>query len=229
MKVNIVYRRPIVAQSIIDQLEKEDVATVHEAMGQRGAMSGTIRPIKEGLKLCGRAITVKCHPADNLMLIKAISMATENDVIVIDMGDLLNSGPFGEVLAVECVVKNIAGLVFSCTIRDSAAIKKLALPVFSAGICVEGTSKATLGFINYPITVGGVIINPGDVIVGDDDGVVVIPSDEATEVLAASKERREKEALVMQRIREGESVFDIYGYQQVLDMLHCREEPDSEF
>lgn len=223
--INIIYSRPSVSQDIIDALGKEDVATIHEAMGQRGAMSGIIRPIQDGVKFCGRAITVKCPPSDNLMLIKAISMATANDVIVIDMGDLLNTGPFGEVLAVECVVKNIAGLVFSCAVRDSAAIKKLSLPVFSAGICVKGTAKATLGYINHPITVGGIIINPGDVVIGDDDGVVVVPNAEAASTLTAARERREKEALTMQKIRAGESVFDIYGYQRTMDMLHCQEEP----
>ncbi|MBK0034487.1 4-carboxy-4-hydroxy-2-oxoadipate aldolase/oxaloacetate decarboxylase [Erwinia sp. S43] len=222
--LNIIHTRPVVAQDVLAKFKDEDVATIHEALGRRGAMNGKIRPLKEGMKFYGRALTVKSHPADNLMLIKAINMASENDVIVLDMGDLVHSGPFGEVLAVECAVKKIAGLVFSCTVRDSAAIKKLNLPVFSSGVCVEGTAKATLGYINQPVTVGGVIVHPGDIIIGDDDGVVCVPFSEAEAVLSASVERREKESVIMQRLRNGESLFDIYHYQQTLDLLQCREE-----
>lgn len=221
---NIIHKRCVVSEELLQKFYAEDVATIHEAMDRRGAMTGKIRPVKDGLKLCGRALTVKCHPADNLMLIKAISMAAEYDVIVVDMGDLTNSGPFGEVLGVECVTKKIAGLIFSCTIRDSAAIRKLNLPVFSSGFCVEGTSKSTLGYINHPISVGGVIINPGDIVIGDDDGVVVVPHNEAKETLISAQERREKEGVIMQRIKKGESVFEIYGYQKTLDLLNCKED-----
>ncbi|MCI1034838.1 4-carboxy-4-hydroxy-2-oxoadipate aldolase/oxaloacetate decarboxylase [Raoultella terrigena] len=221
---NIIHKRPLIENNLLEKFEGEDVATIHEAMGRRGAMTGQIRPIREGLKMFGRALTVKCHPADNLMLIKAINMASEGDVIVVDMGDLSNSGPFGEVLAVECVVKKIAGLVFSSTIRDSAAIRKLGLPVFSSGFCVEGTSKATLGYINHPITVGGSIVYPGDIVVGDDDGVVVVPFSEAESTVSASIERRLKESVIMDRIRKGESLFDIYHYQNIFDTLKCNEE-----
>lgn len=222
--ITIIRKRPMVADNVLAALREEDVATVHEAMGRRGAMNGTIVSLADGMNLCGRALTVKCHPGDNLMLIKAISMARENDVIVTDMGGLLHSGPFGEVLAVECVARKVAGLVFSCMVRDSAAIKRLGLPVFSTGRCVEGTAKATLGAINHPVVCGGIIVNPGDVILGDDDGVVVIPSGEAELALQNSVERREKEAGVMDRLRAGESLFSIYGYQAVLDHLKCSEE-----
>ncbi|MCI1034823.1 4-carboxy-4-hydroxy-2-oxoadipate aldolase/oxaloacetate decarboxylase [Raoultella terrigena] len=221
---NVLHQRPLVNKEIIEKLRVEDVATVHEAMGRRGAMTNSVRPLADGMKFCGRALTVKCHPADNLMLIKAINMATKDDVLVVDMGDLVNSGPFGEVLALECVVKQVSGLVFSCTVRDSAAIKKLGLPVFSNGRCVEGTVKATLGYINHPISVAGALVYPGDVIMGDDDGVVVIPHADAESALIESVARREKEAVVMNRIKDGESVFDIYSYQKILDRLYCTEE-----
>lgn len=220
----IMRTRPQLPERTLEALRREDVATIHEAMGRRGAMNGTVKPLADGMKTCGPALTVKCHPGDNLMLIKAISMAQPGDVIVTDMGGLIHSGPFGEVLAVECVAKKVAGLIFSCMVRDSAAIKRLGLPVFSSGRCVEGTAKATLGAINHPVVCGGLVVNPGDVVLGDDDGVVAVPAAEAAATLQKATERREKEETVMARLRAGESLFDIYGYQAVLDSLHCREE-----
>lgn len=221
---NIVKSRKLVDDEIIKQLSGHDVATVHEAMGKRGAMSYEIKPISHGFRMCGRAITVKCHPGDNLMLIKAVSMVKPGDVIVADMGNIVENGPFGEVLAVECIAKKAAGLVINCTVRDSMAIEKLNFPVFSAGLSVYGTSKATLGTINHSIVCGNVQVNPGDIILGDNDGVVVIPYEEATKVLNAANKRTENEAKVMERLRQGESLFDIYGYQKVFDELGCTEE-----
>jgi len=158
------------------------------------------------------------------MLIKAINMAEAGDVIVADMGKATFNGPFGEVLAVECVSKHLAGLVLNCTIRDSAALVRLGLPIFCTGVCVFGTSKATLGTINHPVVCGGEIVHPGDLILGDDDGIVVISSEKAQWALQVSRERMEKEALVMERLRAGESLFDIYQYQKIFDALGCVEE-----
>lgn len=221
---HVVHSRPIVPDDVICALAHEDVATVHEAMGRIGAMDHTVRPLTQGMKFCGRAITVQCHPADNIMLIKAVSMAQPGDVVVTDMGALRDVAPFGEVLAVECVQKKIAGMVFSCSVRDSAALIRLGLPVFSTGICVRGTAKATLGSVNHPILCGGAVVNPGDVILGDDDGVVVIPHQKAKEALESSVARRNKEAAVMERLRNGESLYDIYGYAATMERLHCSEE-----
>jgi len=209
---------------LIKEFLEQSVATVHEAMGKRGAMSSEIKPISNGLKICGQAITVKCSPGDNLMLIKAISMAEKGYVIVADMGNIKDSGPFGEVLAVECVTKVIAGLVTNGSIRDSKEVKELNFPVFCTSFSVVGTSKASLGLINHPISCGNVIVNPGDIILGDDDGVVVIPIDEAEEILKQAKLRVEKENKVMSQLRNGQSLFDIYGYQKVFDQLGCVEE-----
>lgn len=222
--MNIKKTIPEVDDVLIQNFSRHSAATVHEAMGRRGAMDAAIKPIAKGMKLCGRAVTVRCHPSDNLMLIKAISMGKKGDVIVCDLGTNVNCGPFGEVLAVECISKGLAGLVTTSSVRDSVDIVKRGFPVFSSGLSVRGTAKATLGTINESISCGDVIVRPGDIILGDDDGVVVIPLEEAEAVLYEADKRVEKEALVMERLEQGESLFDIYGYQKVFDSLGCTEE-----
>ena len=222
--VNIIKTIPRCSDELLEQYQGQASATVHEAMGRRNAMDPAIKPLDRSMRLAGRALTVKCHTGDNIMLIKAISMAQKGDVIIADMGNAVANGPFGEVLAVECVMKGLAGLIFNCAVRDSREIIELGLPVFSAQICISGTAKATLGTINHPISCGGVIVNPGDIVVADADGVVTVPLDEAEEVVKAADARTAKEAEVMERLRAGESLFDIYGYQKVFDSLNCTEE-----
>lgn len=222
--MNIIKRIPASDAELVKQLGECSVATVHEALGKIGALDGAIRPLAHGMKLCGRAVTVKCHPADNLMLIKAVSIAKQGDVIVMDAGDCRNAGPFGEVLAVDCIAHGLAGLVTSGSVRDSEAIAKRGFPVFSAGISVRGTSKETLGEINHPISIGGVIVYPGDYVLGDSDGVVIVPHNRIAEAVAKSNAREEKERKIMERLMNGERLFDIYGYQSTMDRLGCTEE-----
>ena len=208
---HIIHTVPRCPDEVVRGYRDQASATVHEAMGRRGAMDPDIKPIAKGMKVVGRALTVRCHPGDNVMLVKAISMAREDDVIVVDMGCLVKIGPFGGVLALECVMKRIGGLVFNCSVRDSAELIAMGLPVFSNGLCIRGTAKATLGTINHPICCGDQIVRPGDVILGDDDGVVIVPYEEAEVVLEASRQRVAKEDAYMERLRKGESAFDIYG------------------
>lgn len=215
---------PLCESKLLAELQTQPSATVHEAMGRRGALDPSIKPIVRSMKVCGQALTVSCHTGDNLMLIKAINMARAGDVIVADMGAAKDSGPFGEVLAVECMTKGVAGLILSCAVRDSREIEELGFPVFSKGICVKGTAKETLGTINHSICCGGQIVNPGDIVLGDADGVVIVPRREAKEVLRASQERTAKEKNIMERLRKGESLYDIYGYQETMNRLKCTEE-----
>lgn len=224
MEADVKKSRFLLREELLEQMKDLDVATVHEAMGKRGAMVHTIKPLDSKMKCCGRALTVKCHPGDNLMLIKAVSMARPGDVIVADMGHIVDNGPFGEVLAVDCVAHGCRGLVVTCSVRDSEAIVNMDFPVFSAGVSVFGTSKATKGTINHPVIVGGVLVNPGDIVLGDRDGVVVIPFAEAETVLQTAAKRRVSEAAAMERLRKGESLFEIYGYQKTFDALGITEE-----
>jgi 4-hydroxy-4-methyl-2-oxoglutarate aldolase len=222
--IHIIKTVPRRNDELITAFSSHSAATVHEAMGQRGALSMSIKPITDGLRICGRAITVQCHTADNIMLVKAISIAGKGDVIVADMGAAIQSGPFGEVLATECIVKGISGIVLSCAVRDADELRGMPLPIFSAGFSVRGTAKASLGTINHPISSEGTIIYPGDIILGDNDGVVAIPLTEAADILEASNARVLNENKVKQRLKNGESLFDIYGYQKVFDSLGCVEE-----
>lgn len=221
---DIIKTRPLLTDELLRGYADQDAATVHEAMGRRGAMVHTIRPVSPEMRCVGRALTVKCHPGDNLMLIKAVSMARAGDVIVADMGSGIDNGPFGEVLAVECLHRGVAGLVVTCGVRDSAALVARGFPVFSAGISVFGTAKATKGSIGHPVVVGGICVHSGDLVLGDRDGVVVVPFDEAETVLEAANRRRESEAVTMQRLERGESLFDIYQYQKAFDRLGVTEE-----
>ena len=221
---DVIWTRPSISESLLSKLQTLDAATAHEAMGKRGAMVHTIRPIDPSMKCCGRALTVKCHPGDNLMLIKAVSMAKSGDVIVADMGPIIDNGPFGEVLAVECMAKGCAGLCLSCSVRDTEAIVHRGFPVFSSGISVFGTAKASKGTVNHDVVVGGVLVHPGDIVIGDRDGVVVIPLEEEEQTLVACKKRSDSEAVVMKRLQNGESLFDIYNYQSVFNSLGITEE-----
>jgi len=222
--VHIKKRVNILDNELVNAFKCQDSATVHEAMGQRGAMNPFIKPIEKKMRVCGPALTVTCHSADNIMLIKAINMAKRGDVIVANMGQIQNSGPFGEVLANECMAKGVAGLILTSSVRDSRQIIDLGFSVFCTNLCVCGTAKSTLGTINHVISCGDVIVHPGDLIIGDNDGVVVVPVEECSEVLEKAKARIQKEKTVMERLRKGESLFDIYGYQSVLDGLGCVEE-----
>lgn len=206
------------------KIKELSVATVHEVLGKKNAMSSQIRPIFRNEKVFGTAITVKTGPADNLMLIKAISMAEQGQIIVLDCGDTLEAGPFGEVLATECKSRGIKALITNGSIRDSQQIRELNFPVYSKGISVRGTTKAESGLINHPISCGGVIVNPGDIILADEDGVVVFDQNILSEVIEKSFVREDKERKVMDELKNGRSLFDIYGYQDMIDKLGVKEE-----
>lgn len=209
---------------LVEEFKKQSTATIHEVMGKKGDMLSIIKPVGTGMKLCGQALTVKGGPSDNLMIIKAVSMIEEGHVLVINNGESNNTGPFGEVLAVNCMARGAAGVVINTPIRDSEAIIELGLPVFSNGTSISGTTKAVLGTINHSISCGNVVVNPGDIILGDEDGVVVVPLDIAEVVLEKAIERDRYEIEVMNRIKNGESLFEIYGYQKNLDRLNALEE-----
>ncbi|TDY16853.1 4-hydroxy-4-methyl-2-oxoglutarate aldolase [Paraburkholderia sp. BL6665CI2N2] len=207
--------------SLIEALSALPPATLHEAQGRRYALDWRIKPIYPGMRFCGPALTARCTPGDNLMLQVAISLAEPGDVLVIDTGGNPEQGPFGEVLATACVARGIAGLVINSGVRDAAAIQKLAFPVFSTGLSVKGTVKETLGDVNLPVVVGGVSIAPGDVIAGDDDGAVVVPAADAARIATLSREREDKEAAFMARLRSGENVLQVLGMDRVLKAKGC--------
>ena len=208
----------------MSSVSQHDVATLHEAMGRRGAVDAGIKPLYSGMRLCGPAITVHCHAGDNLMLLKAIDVAKPGDVLVADMGNSDQINGWGEITSLAAKVRGICGFMTNCSVRDGLAIKKIDFPVFSRGLSIKGSMKETVGSINRPIAFGGAIICPGDIVAGDDDGVVVVPQEEALEVANAAQDRASKEARVMDMIREGKSIMEIYGFDKILSQKGCIEE-----
>jgi 4-hydroxy-4-methyl-2-oxoglutarate aldolase len=213
-----------VKAELVNEFKKLTSATVHEAYGGRGALSCRIKPITPDMKVCGPVVTVKVPPCDNLILHKAIYVAQKGDVIVGDAGGFTESGAWGEIMAVAALQRGIGGLVFNGAVRDSQTIIELGFPVFSCGLSIKGTEKRSLGLINYPLILDNVIINPGDLILGDRDGLVVVKREEAEEVLQKSLAREEKEKLIKERLKQGESTLDIYGFGQVLKSVDLIEE-----
>ncbi|HEY0123913.1 MAG TPA: 4-carboxy-4-hydroxy-2-oxoadipate aldolase/oxaloacetate decarboxylase [Rhizobium sp.] len=182
-------------------------ATIHEAQGKLGALDSRIKPIKPGLQICGPAITGQCHIGDNLMIFQAIELAKPGDVLVLSAGNNPEQGGFGDVLAAACRGKGIIGLVTDAGVRDGRGLRESGFSVFSLGLCIKGTSKSTLGTVNKPITIGNELITPGDIIVGDDDGVVVVRQDPFTLAKACAAREAEEAALIENHLK-GHTKFD---------------------
>ena len=174
---------------IVEAFRKHASATIHEASGRKGYISSRIKPIARGIKVCGPAFTVECAPGDNLMLHKALELAQAGDVIVATAAGAEDYGYWGDLMAVSAVSRRINGLCIEACIRDSADIIELGFSIFSTGLCIRGTGKETIGLINYPIFFGGQRIEPGDLIVGDDDGLVAIARKNCSEVLEKTEAR----------------------------------------
>ena len=191
-------------------------ATIHEAQGRRGALSSRIKPVDYRMKLCGPAFTVRCAPRDNIMLQLAIHYAEPGDIIVVSAGEYEEAGSFGDVLANACLAKGIGGLVTDTGVRDTLQLRELGFPVFSLSVSIRGTVKETLTATNDPIVVGGELIHPGDIIVGDADGLVVVRREEAFEVAKLSEAREEAEAGYIADYKAGKSVIEVSKLEAVL-------------
>jgi 4-hydroxy-4-methyl-2-oxoglutarate aldolase len=182
-----------VSPELVEQFKKHASATIHEAGGRKGYIDYKIKPIAGGMKVCGPAFTVQCPPGDNMMLHKALEKAQPGDVIVAVVGGAEDYGYFGDLMATSALARQVAGLCIEGCIRDSAEIVEAGFPIFAKGFCIRGTAKGTLGLVNYPIVFGGVTVNPGDLIVGDDDGLVLVRREDAADVLKKTEERVAKE------------------------------------
>jgi 4-hydroxy-4-methyl-2-oxoglutarate aldolase len=200
----------------ITRLGAAGVATVHEAQGRTGLLRPYLRPIYPAARVAGSAVTVLCGPGDNLMIHAAMAVVQPGDVLVVTTFSESTDGMFGELLAESCRAHGVAGLVIDAGVRDTAEITALEFPIWSKAISAQGTSKTIAGSVNVPVVCAGASISPGDVIVGDADGVVVVPRDSVAGVLAAVDERRAKEARTRARLKAGELGLDIYGLRDVL-------------
>ena len=211
------------ADDVVAGLGKFQSATLHESMGKRGALPSFIKPIWPESVVVGVALTVLARPGDNLMLHKAVSLARPGDVLVVENGGFTEAGLWGEIITVAAMQRGIVGIVTNGAVRDTVPIGRLGFPVFSAGVSIKGTTKAVPGKINVAVSFGGVVVSPGDVIVGDNDGVVVVPRDEAPQVLQAAAAKERAEAEIIRRIRAGESTMDLLNLKQPYAALNLKE------
>lgn len=204
-----------IPQGILDAFRELSPATVYEAQGAVGALEHAIKPVSPSMKVCGPAYTVRMRPGDNLWAHKAICEARPGDVLVVSTGGYLEAGFWGEVMSTAAMARGIAGLVTDGCVRDGRDIVEMNFPVFSAGLSMKGTAKCNPGALNVPLNFAGVDIEPGDIVLGDMDGVVIIPAGRAEEVLEKATQRKAKEDGFIRRIEKGESTWEIYGFDKI--------------
>jgi 4-hydroxy-4-methyl-2-oxoglutarate aldolase len=195
------------------------VATVHEAQGRTGLLHPRVRSIQPGTAVAGAAITVLCHPGDNLMLHLAVELCHPGDVLVVALTSENEDGLLGELLATSLRAHGVLAAVLDCGVRDVASLREMGFPVWARAISAQGTSKSVAGSVNVPVVCAGQKVHPGDAIVADDDGVVCVPRRDAAEVVARVAERTAGEAAIRQRLANGELGADIHSLRDVAERL----------
>jgi 4-hydroxy-4-methyl-2-oxoglutarate aldolase len=222
MKPTVVRRITRADGDVISTLGTLGVATVHEAQARTGLMRPYMRPIYPAARVAGSAITVSCPAGDNLMIHAALELCQAGDVLVVTTTSESTDGMFGELLAVSAHARGVAGLVIDAGVRDVADITVMNFPVWSKAVSAQGTVKASAGWVNVPVVCAGAPVRPGDVIVGDADGVVVVARAAAAEIARLGAERIKKEQTSRERYRRGELSLDFAGYRAKLAELGVR-------
>jgi 4-hydroxy-4-methyl-2-oxoglutarate aldolase len=200
------------SRDVVSILSNIPTATIYESAGKWGDVAPYIRPVVEGVRLAGRAFTVKAMPGDNLVIFRAIEEAPAGSILVIDAGATDRATIWGGTSTVACVAKKIAGCVTNAAVRDVAQIRALRFPVYAAGINVRGTVKSHPGWTQVPISIGDIPVKPGDIVIGDEDGVVIVASERADEIADKAVEKRRADEAREERISRGESIRTVLGY-----------------
>ncbi len=203
-----------VPAALVEQARTLPAATLHEAGGRIGVMPSAIKPVAPSFRICGPAVTVHSPPGDNLWIHRALYVAQPGDVLVVHVSGGHDYGYWGEIMSTAARVRGLGGLVIDGCVRDGAVLESFGFPVFARGLCIRGTGKdfGARGWVNAPTLFDDLIVHPGDLIVGDTDGVVAIPREKAAGVVAAAVEREAKEASVLERLQAGERTLEVYNF-----------------
>jgi 4-hydroxy-4-methyl-2-oxoglutarate aldolase len=202
--------------AVVDALTGLGVATVHEAIGRAGYLGPGLRPIQDGSRVGGTAVTAVCWPGDNLMIHAAAEQCRPGDLLVVTTASPSTDGMFGELLATSLAARGVRGLVIEAGVRDVAELRTMGFPVWSAAVSAQGTVKETAGAVNVPVSVGRQIVRPGDAIIADDDGVVCVPRGDVRAALAAAQARVAKEEQARKALADGQLGLDLYGLRDKL-------------
>jgi 4-hydroxy-4-methyl-2-oxoglutarate aldolase len=203
----------------IAALRKAGVATAHEAAGRVGLLGPSIQPRQVGAAIGGSAITVSCHPGDNLMIHAAVEVCRPGDVLVVTTTSPSTDGMFGDLLATSVRARGVVGLVIDAGVRDIATLRQMGFPVWSRAVHAQGTVKASPGSVNVPVVVAGQLVRPGDIVVADDDGVLAVPIGDGPATVAAAAERLQNEAAKREQLAGGVLGVDLYGLRPLLESL----------
>lgn len=218
----VVTNPPRTDRALVDALGAYGVATIHEAQGRTGLLGSHLAPIQQGVRIAGNAVTATVAPGDNTTIGVAVEQCGDGDILVVAPIAPCDMGYFGDLLATSLKARGVRGLVIEAGVRDVADLNEMGFPVWSKTISAEGTGKGTVGDVNVPISIAGRIVNPGDVIVADDDGVVAVPRLRAAAVLAASAAREEKEAKARGRYQAGEIALDVNNMRPMVEKAGTR-------
>ncbi|MGK5683678.1 4-carboxy-4-hydroxy-2-oxoadipate aldolase/oxaloacetate decarboxylase [Actinoplanes sp. URMC 104] len=210
------------APGTVRALRDAGVATAHEAAGRIGLLDATIRARQDGVAVAGPAITVSCHPGDNLMIHAAVEVCRAGDVLVVTTTSPSTDGMFGDLLATSLQARGVVGLVIDAGVRDLADLRAMGFPVWSRAVHAQGTVKASPGSVNVPVVAAGQIVRPGDIVVADDDGVLALPAAAGARVAAAAARRLENEAAKREKLAAGTLGVDLYNLRPLLAELGVR-------